>query len=487
MTTRRENQRAQAPGQPRRADARGVPARDWASLQSSIDGRLLRPQDAAYDAASLWPVATADDRRPVAVAQCISPTDVVAAVRFATSAGIDLAVRGGGHSFAGHSRTDGLLIDTAALSGIRVDGATARVGAGVRLGGVYDGLHECGRAIPAGCGPTVGIAGLALGGGLGVLGRSHGLTSDALIGVDVVLADGTVIASGPDHDADLFWAMRGAGAGNFGVVTELHFATIPEPQASAFHVGFPSESAAALIGAWQHWLLDAPDEIAPELQLSIPAVVDLPAQPRLLGAVTGDEAQRDSHLHQLLRSLEVVPQLQQVHGGSLCDVKKHLAHVGDSLEKESGATATGLNRSRSLFVGSALPAHVVEELVALTTGNRAPGETRELGLTPMGGAYNRMAPYETAFVHRDDLFLLKYSVTIGRAADPTHAREWLDAATAIVAPHATGRAYQNFADPELADPLASYYGQNLDRLIGIKGAYDPEDVFRHAQSIPPRV
>jgi FAD/FMN-containing dehydrogenase len=139
----------------------------------------------------------------------------------------------------------------------------ATVGAGARLGDVYDSLDEHGLTIPAGCGPSVGIAGLTLGGGLGILGRKYGLTSDQLLAAQLVLADGRVVECDEHHDGELFWALRGAGGGNFGVVTSLTFSTIPAPDATAFHLVWPNTQTAALIDAWKAWAPAAPTNSPP--------------------------------------------------------------------------------------------------------------------------------------------------------------------------------------------------------------------------------
>ena len=169
------------------------------------------------------------DVHPWAVVQCASTRDVARAVAYARVTGTHVVPRGGGLCFAGRSSTKGLLLDLGRLDTItvNVDGL-ATIGAGARLAQVHDALHERGRTVPAGCGPTVGIAGLTLG-GLGLLGRRHGLTCDALVGAQVVLADGRRVDCDADQEPELFWALRGAGGGQFGVVTSLVFATVPEP------------------------------------------------------------------------------------------------------------------------------------------------------------------------------------------------------------------------------------------------------------------
>ena len=165
------------------------------------------------------------------------------------SEGWQIAVRGGGHCFAGTSSTDGLLIDLSPLDGIRLEGDLAVVGGGATLGRVYDVLDAQGRTLNAGCGTTVGIGGLTLGGGLGILGRLHGTLSDSLRAAEVVLASGEIVTAGDD----LLWALRGAGQARFGVVTELTFATVEPPASTAFELLWAPEALAPVLHAWQGW------------------------------------------------------------------------------------------------------------------------------------------------------------------------------------------------------------------------------------------
>ena len=159
---------------------------------------------------------------------------------FAATAGLPVAPRSGGHCFAGRSTTDGMVLDVAPLDSVEYAEGAAVIGAGARLGDVYDALAPHGVTIPAGCGPDVGIAGLTLGGGLGILGRRHGLTCDALRAAQVTLPDGRAVTCDEEREPDLFWALRGAGGARFGVVTALAFATVPAPELTAFHLVWPA-------------------------------------------------------------------------------------------------------------------------------------------------------------------------------------------------------------------------------------------------------
>jgi FAD/FMN-containing dehydrogenase len=196
---------------------------DWRVLREEIAGDVVLPGSPAYDAARRPALARFRDVHPRAVVRCATAADVAETIAFARRAGIAIAVRSGGHCFAGLSSGDGIVLDVGPMHAVAVEDGAATIDAGARLGAIYDALDAHGVTIPAGCGPRVGIAGLTLGGGLGILGRRHGLLCDSLLEAEVVLADGRVVDCDAERRADLFWALRGAGAAGFGVVTSLRF------------------------------------------------------------------------------------------------------------------------------------------------------------------------------------------------------------------------------------------------------------------------
>src|SRR4029453_13983108 len=232
---------------------------DWRALQRGIDGDVVLPGSPGYESVRKPLMARFEHLRPAAVVLCATPADVAATIAVAGGLRLRTAVRSGGHSIAGRSATDGVVLDVTPMRSVAVGGGGAPGGAGGRAGELYDALATHGLTIPAGCGPSVGIAGLTLGGGLGILGRKHGLTCDHLLRAQVVLADGRVVECDEHHDADLFWALRGAGGGHFGVATSLVFRTLPPPAATVFQLPWPPAAAAAVVQAWQAWAPEGPD------------------------------------------------------------------------------------------------------------------------------------------------------------------------------------------------------------------------------------
>src|SRR6266508_5573559 len=183
----------------------------WGALEPAISGGVILPGSPDYQRTYRALNARFDDVRPHAVVRCGTPQDVAECIHFARQQGMAVATRGGGHCFGGRSSTEGLLVDVTPMHSVEISGGAVTVGGGTRLGEVYESLLERDLTIPAGSCPSVGIAGLALGGGLGIIGRKYGLTSDHLLGVQIVLADGRVLECNDHHEEDLFWALRGGG------------------------------------------------------------------------------------------------------------------------------------------------------------------------------------------------------------------------------------------------------------------------------------
>ncbi|GAA4609329.1 FAD/FMN-containing dehydrogenase [Actinoplanes octamycinicus] len=416
---------------------------------------ILTPESPGYDQVRRPVNPAFQDVRPRLVVRCESVADVVGALAHATATGLRLVPRGGGHCFAGRSSTDGILLDLSRLDGITVDGGIATIGAGARLAQVYAALHGHGVTLPAGCGPTVGIAGLTLGGGIGLLGRRYGLTCDRLIGAQVVLADGSVVECDQDRHPDLFWALRGAGGGQFGVVTELRFATVPEPLTTRISACWPDADVAELVSAWQAWAPDAPGDLT--VNLTLVAEPGAPVVATLFGAATLAE----DVTRQLLR--DFTDRQADLRGGLPFHRLKQTF-----LDPEPAPA----HRIRSEFFARALSD---DTLAALLDEVGSAPTRRQLTFTAMGGAYNHVPEDATAFAHRGERFLLEH---LGAPAD-----RWIDRSWAITHPDGSGRVYPNFPDPALDDWPAAYHAGNYQRLTAVKQTYDPHRFFDFPQAV----
>jgi FAD/FMN-containing dehydrogenase len=428
----------------------------------ALDGEVFSPDSPGYEAIRRPVNAAYRQVRPRLVVLCRSVSDVIGAIAYATATGDRLVPRGGGHCFAGRSSTDGIVLDMSGLDGISMaDDRVAAIGAGARLAQVYAALHARGRTLPAGCGSTVGITGLTLGGGIGLLGRKYGLTCDRLVGAQVVLPDGSVVDCDHDREPDLFWALRGAGGGQFGVVTSLRFDTVPEPMTTRIEAHWSDVALDELVAAWQAWAPDAPDELT--LNLTLDAEPGAPVRATVVGASTLQERST----RELLR--EFTDRAFELSGGlPYGRLKQTLAPLGPPDLPE-----------RALRIRSEFFSHAMSDrtLASLLTQLGEPGTMgqRQLTFTAMGGAYNRVAEDATAFAHRNERFLLEH---IADAADP-----WVDTSWATAHADGSGRVYPNFPDPALDDWTAAYHAGNHRRLVAAKSAYDPHRFFDFPQAI----
>src|SRR5262245_29498919 len=362
-------------------------SRQLQALGAATAGEVILPGAAEYASVCTLPVARFDDgfltrartARPEAVVLCKEPADVSAAIAFARRFGLEAVVRSGGHCFTGHSWGSGIVIDVSPMSSVSVSDGRATVGAGARLGEVYGALEVEGLTVAAGCGATVGIAGLALGGGVGILGRLYGLTCDQLLGAEVVLADGRVVECDGDRDADLFWALRGGGGGNFGVVTSFLFCTVPAPATTAFHLVWPFPDAAAVFDAWQHWAPDAPDELAVSVLVTVPGELDRAPLVNVFGAMVGTESDASALLGELVGRIGTEPATVDFEHGSYIDAKRYLGGLGDQFEEiEHDQTQPVGSFSRSGFFAQTLPGEAIAALVGEVGDARVSGGAREV-------------------------------------------------------------------------------------------------------------
>jgi len=408
--------------------------------------------------------------RPSLVVACASERDIARAIRHAAATGMRLVPRGGGHCFAARSTTDGIVLDLAPMDEVRVDPTgMATIGAGCRLGRVYSALHAVGRTLPAGCGETVGIAGLTLGGGIGLLGRRHGLTCDRLVGARVVLADGDIVECDENREPDLFWALRGAGGGQFGVVATFRFATVPEPLVSRVDVSMPaSVDLGALVATWQELAPDAPDGLSVDLVVEqeprVPGV-----QVRVVGASSLPVSMTIAWLRELLGSDASTARLRVEDPVPYSTVKETHADERRSLPQRPV-------RLRSEFFERTIEGPILERILSLLA-DADRNRPRRLSFTAMGGAYNRVPSGETAFAHRGARFLLEH---VGDPDDP-----WIDDSWDAAHEAGSGQVYPNFPDLLLQDPLAAYHGDNAARLAEVKQRYDPHRFFDFPQAVPP--
>ncbi|MFE9612840.1 FAD-binding oxidoreductase [Streptomyces sp. NPDC006012] len=470
-----------------------TPPADWTAFARDLDGPLIRPGDASWNTARLLYNTRYDALKPAAVAYVSHADDIRTSLAYARARGLKVAIRNGGHSYAGWSSGNGrLIIDVSELNRIRVSGGQAVVGAGAKLIDVYRGLTAKGVTIPAGSCPTVGVSGLTLGGGHGVVSRAYGLTCDSLTAATLITADGKQVTADARTNKDLFWALRGAGNGNFGVVTELHFATHPAPQAVSGYLTWPWSKAAALFRAWQEWGPDQPDEIWSALHLdratngaltvslsafSLGTYGELQNALDRLATQVGADASRVS-LHR--RGYE---QAMEIYAGCSSFSSDAQCHLPGSAPGRSpqGALGRDTYAARSDFFDRSLSSAGIQTLLNQVQGAR--GGPGSIAFTALGGAVNRVAPTATAFVHRRSRMLAQYYVSWPSGSSGSTIQSWLNRAHDAMKPYASGAAYQNYTDPTLTDWRKAYYGDAANRLAQVKKQYDPDRFFSYPQAV----
>jgi hypothetical protein len=441
---------------------------DWAALRSRLAGELLLPADQGYDAARVPYNEVYAGRRPAAIARCATVADVQACVETARTSRTPTAARGGGHSYGGYSTPEqGLVVDVGAMDRVTVNqDGTATVQAGARLIDVYAGLAQHGRALAAGSCPTVGVAGLTLGGGQGVLARKYGLTCDQLDAVEVVLADSTTTTATTARDGDLFWALRGGGGGNLGIVTAFTFRTAPAPEVIVFSLRFPAGSAPDVLGAWAAWIAAAPDELWSNCVISAGS----PPACRVGGCLVGGRPQADTLIDDLVTRAGAQPSQRNASGRGYLDAMRYFAGCSTTSVEQCGefAPEAFVGSSRIMRSAPAEPAAVVD----VVDGRQG----IDLLVDSLGGAVARVGTADTAFPHRSALAAVQVYAS---GTDPAPVAEVQAAlATAI----GTG-AYVNYIDPGQQDWAAAYYGDNLPRLREAVTKYDPDHVFDFAQGL----
>ncbi len=472
---------------------------DWESLASSLQGSLIRPGNAQYATALQLFSTRFDSITPAALAYCSSPTDVQRCLTFARSFNLPFAPRAGGHSYAGYSTSTGLVIDVTRMNTVTVNTSanTATIGAGARLIDVYNAITQYGLILPAGSCPTVGIAGLTLGGGVGVISRKYGLTCDNLLSAQVVTANGSTLSCDANNHADLFWALRGGGGGNFGIVTSFVFQLHAVAALTLFTLDWPWSVAADVVDAWQNWVSQAPDELWSNCLLLSSNNAGASPIVRVNGVYVGNAGPLNPLLQQLTGRVGSAPSDNYVFTDSLLETMmveagcygKSVAACHLPSQNPQGQLQRDTSGAKSDYFANPLPRQGIDALVnaiSLRQSSSALG-AGGIGLDAYGGAINRVAADASAFVHRNALFSAQYTANWNASAPGSIIAanySWLNSTWQAMRPYVNGAAYQNYIDPQLDNWQQAYYGANLPRLQQIKASYDPGDLFHFAQSIP---
>jgi FAD/FMN-containing dehydrogenase len=406
-----------------------------------------------------------------------SPQGVGSAVRWATGNGVNFAIRSGGHSYEGFSQSSNLVIDVRGMSAIALsaDRKSVSIGSGASLGSVYKALAPSHLAIPAGTCFPVGVAGHALGGGFGLLGRPLGLACDNILSMEVVDASGNILHASAQENPDLFWALRGGGNGSFGIVTRFNFRASRVNMVAKFAITWtkPVAQAAKIVLAWQQWLASLPSAITCTLHLTRESGGTIKVH------VAGLSVESESKLIDEVRRLQKLAGTADLLGTSTLSFDKAATIFnggGPSYESV-------LMKAKSDYVTEPLTDQGA--LTLLEGLQKSPGEIAVL-LDSYGGAINKVASDATAFPHRGTTrILIQYFMQWENPTASLANIAMMRTLYAAMRPFVSGHAYVNYCDLDLGEGYArAYWGDNLPRLMQIKAAFDPNNVFRHAQSVP---
>jgi FAD/FMN-containing dehydrogenase len=448
-------------------------ARDWRALAASIDGDVIRRDDDGYHRVRRLFDPRFDGARPRAVVRAENADDVAELIGFARRFGLRCRPRAGGHSYVGASTVDdGIVIDVRRIRSVRYEPADgiATLGAGASTYRVHELLARHGRTVATGTCPTVGLAGLVLGGGLGIDSTALGLSCDALAGLRIVTADGAIRSVDAERDVDLWWASHGGGGGNFGVVTSMSLRTTAAQRMGVFSLSFGWRHAARAVRGWAARVEAMPRSVWCNLQL----VVD--AQGRRTVVVLGrcDAGDQDSQAEALERAV----------GADARDVTTGEQSFMDAVRAFGGGSTTP--RSASVAgsdVVAGMTRSLSETLPRVVARRAHSGTVSRVILDPLAGAVRDQAVDATAFPWRRHLAELQWLVRL--PTDPSRreirsAREWVDGAHRAIAAESVG-GYVNRLEP--GRPLRAYYGANLARLRRIKEQVDPDGFFRSPYTV----
>jgi FAD binding domain-containing protein/berberine-like enzyme len=447
-------------------------------FRTQLRGDVIGPGDQGYDAARTIYNAMID-KRPALIAYCSDVADVIAALNFGREQGLDVAVRGGGHSGPGLGLVDGgLVIDLSRIRGARIDPETqtAQVGGGSQLGDLDHAAHAFGLATPAGIVSTTGVGGLTLGGGHGHLTRRYGLTIDSLLGVDMVLADGTFVKASEKENEDLFWAVRGGG-GNFGVVTSFTFRLHPVHTVGVGITLWPIDQTPDVLRWYREFLPQAPDEVN-----GFFAVLTVPPGP---------------------------PFPEEIHLQKMCGVV--WCYTGD-LDRLDAAFAPAQQVGKPAFhFGAPMPYPMLQSMfdpllppglqwywrgdffneipdeaidVHLRYGSSMPTTLCTMHLYPIDGAVHGVKDGDTAWAYRDATWSGVFGGIDPEPANAETIKQWCAGYQEALHPYSMGGAYLNFMMEEGQERIRATYRDNYARLGETKRKYDPGNFFHVNQNIP---
>jgi len=471
------------------------PGPAWATLRRHLVGDLVLPSDPVYPRARQLASGQYDAVRPAAVAYCASTQDVQTVIRFAGDAALHTVPRSGGHSFGGYSTTQGIVLDVSRLNRVAPRGRTVVAGPGAQQVDALDRLAPYGLLLAGGVCPNVCLGGFTQGGGIGLFTRAYGLALDRLRAATVVLADGRVVRASRDEHPDLFWALRGNGGGNVGVVTDYEIEPVHTETMTNYTLTWPLDAAPAVVDAWQRWAVGAPRALGASLGV-LQADVSQPPWVSVYGAWHAAPDGLDRLLDQLVADVGATPATRSVQTQTpyrammqwygCADLSVEQCHrIGYS--PEAALPRSNYFATRNRMFTDPLSTSTLHRVLDSFARDGRPGQFRLLFFEAVGGQPNTVARDATAYVHRDARLVAGYTIALTDAgytpADRVAADRWLADGFAVLDRASTGESYQNFIDPALPDWSSAYYAENYPRLLDVKRRYDPHRFFHFAQGV----
>ncbi|MFE2727636.1 FAD-dependent oxidoreductase [Kitasatospora sp. NPDC059327] len=473
----------------------GASTREWSRLRRRLTGNVVLPSDPGYDLAKQLQISAYDSINPQAIVYAKNAQDVRATIEFAQYNDIPMRTRSGGHNFSGWSTGEGVVLDVSSLNQAVVTGNTVHVGPGAKAIDYLMALSPYNKQTVAGTCPTVCPGGFLSGGGVGFQTRKFGMGSDRMVSAKVVLADGRIVTTSETEEPALFWGLRGGGGGNFGVVVDFEVRPIDAPRQTYFSTVWSWDKAAVLFEAWQDSLISGSRSLGSSFvygqipdtgQGNAPFVV-------LTGCYQGPQAELETILAGFEAAAGARPLYRVVQEGTFDEAQKN-AYICGNLSQDQchrvgqtpgGTLARTPWQSESYrFVNRKLTAGEIGDLMTGFLSDPRPTHRRFLHCIGLGGAVADLGRADTAFVHRDALFVTGFATELDKP-DPENisaATRWARNGGTVLDRMSSG-AYVNFPSTTLDNWKDAYYRENYADLLGVKFWYDPSNFFRHPRSI----
>jgi hypothetical protein len=467
---------------------------NWNQLRGRLTGDLVLPRDGGYGLAKQLQFAEFDAVSPSGIVYAENAADVRMSVLWARHNGVDIRVRSGGHNYRGWSTGRGLVVDLSRINHATVTGNTVRVGPGSQSIDTLNALGPQGKQVIAGTCPTVCPGGFLSGGGIGYQTKKFGIGSDRLVSARLVLANGRLQRVSATQEPELFWALRGGGGGNFGIVVEFEVRPINAPRMVFFNTTWSWDKATEVIAAWQQWHLSSSNSLGSALIFMLNDAAP-GAEPLVIvtGGYHGPPVELNTALARLTslvgaqptsRSVSDLPYHEAMRTAYGCgDLTQDQCHR-EGTKPDALLHRTGFLREGYRFFNRAFSSSELSSIVTAWDGDRVAGQRRFLHAMSLGGVAKQPARDATAFVHRDAEFIVGFTTQLDTPTPESiaAAERFIARGSALLDPIGTG-AYVNFPGSVLPDWPRQYYATNYPRLLRAKRRYDPDNVFRHPRSI----